>query len=187
MIKKLFTVLFFTTSTFVFAQSNWKVDKAHSKVSFNITHLMISEVTGNFGEFDIEAIADDSFSSPNFTVTIKTASVDTDNEGRDKHLRSNDFFGAEEFPNMTFTTTKVEMTGEKTFKLTGDLTIRDVTSSVTLDGKVNGVITNRRNQKLKAGLKITGSIDRLFFKIGGKSASIGNEVEIVINMEMNQQ
>ncbi|TJY34680.1 YceI family protein [Pontimicrobium aquaticum] len=185
--KKLFTVLFFTVSSIVFSQSTWKADKAHSKVSFNITHLMISEVTGNFGDFNIEATADDTFSNPNFNVEIKIASIDTDNDGRDKHLRSDDYFGAEKFPTMVFKTTNVEMTGEKTFKLTGDLTIKDVTRSVTLDGKVNGIITNRRNQKLKAGLKITGTIDRLLFKVGGKTATLGDEVEIVINMEMNQQ
>jgi len=185
--KKIFSLLLLAVTVTTFAQSTWKVDKAHSKVIFNITHLMISEVTGNFGDFDIQATADDTFANPNFTVEIKTASVDTDNERRDNHLRSDDFFGTEEFPSMTFKTTSVEKTGEKTFKLIGELTIRGITNSITLNGKVNGIITNRRNEKLKAGLKLTGVIDRLAFKVGKKSASVGDEIEMTINMEMNQQ
>ncbi|TJY37780.1 YceI family protein [Pontimicrobium aquaticum] len=185
--KKLFTILFFTVSPIIFAQSKWKVDKAHSKVSFNITHLMISEVTGNFDDFNIEATANDTFSNPNFNVEIKTASIDTDNDGRDKKLRGNDYFQVEDFPIISFKTTNVEMTGDKTFKLTGELTIKNITKTVSLDGVVNGVITNSSNQKLKAGLKITGAIDRLLFKVGSKSVSLGDEVQIVINIQMNQQ
>jgi len=185
--NKIVALLLLVGSITTFAQSTWKVDKAHSKVSFNITHLMISEVTGNFGDFDIEATADDAFADPSFTVEIKTASVDTDNERRDNHLRSDDFFGVEKFPSMSFKTTTVEKTGEKTFKLIGELTIRGITNSVTLNGKVNGVITNKRNEKLKAGIKITGVIDRLAFKVGEGFAALGDEVEMTINMEMNQQ
>lgn len=125
--KKASTLLLLLFTIATFAQSTWKVDKAHSKVSFGVTHLLISEVTGNFGDFDIQATADDAFGNPSFTVDIKTASVNTDNSGRDKHLRSDDFFGVETFPSMTFNTTSVEKTGEKTFNLTGDLTIKDVT------------------------------------------------------------
>ena len=171
----------------VSAQSTWKADNAHSKVGFAISHLMISEVEGRFGEFDIMATADDAFSEPSFTVEIKTASIDTDNERRDGHLKSDDFFGAETHPSITFETTAFEKTGEKTFKLTGDLTMHGVTKPVNLEGKLNGIITDQRSEKLKAGLKLTGTIDRNDFGIGSKPFPVGDEVEMTIHLEMAQQ
>lgn len=183
----LITLLCFIAYTSLTAQSTWKADKAHSNINFAISHLVISEVTGNFGKFDIEATADEEFSNPNFTVSIKTASINTGNEKRDDHLRSDDFFGVETHPAIEFKTTSFENTGEKTFKLTGDLTMHGVTKPVTLEGKLNGIITDERSKKLKAGLKLTGEVDRKDFEIGGSLAPIGNEVDITINMEMAQQ
>ena len=173
--------------TLVTAQSTWTVDKAHSKIGFDITHLLISEVDGNFDEFEITANADDTFMEPTFEVTINTASIDTDNERRDGHLKSADFFDVEAHPTMTFKTTSVEKTGDNTFTMVGDLTLHGVTKSVTLEGKVNGVITDQRSQKLKAGLKLTGTINRIDFGVGEESAAIGNEVDLTINLEMAQQ
>ena len=171
----------------VSAQSTWKSDGAHSKVGFAITHLMISEVEGNFGEFDITATATDTFEDVDFTADIKTTSIDTDNSRRDDHLRSDDFFAAETHPAITFKTTGYEKTGDKTFALTGDLTMHGVTKPVTLEGKVNGIITDQRSQKLKAGLKITGTVNRLEFGVGGDTPSLGDDVELTINLEMAQQ
>jgi len=169
------------------SQSEWVADKAHSSVEFEITHLMISTVTGKFGEFAITATADDAFSTPNFSATIQTASVDTDNDRRDGHLRSTDFFEAETYPEMTFVTTSVEATGEKTFDLNGDLTMRGVTKPVTLKGSVMGVITDQRTQKLKAGVRLSTTINRRDFNVGEKMMMVGDEVEITIRMEMAQQ
>lgn len=184
--KSIFTLLFITCAT-LSAQSTWKADGAHSKVGFGISHLMISEVTGHFGEFDITAMADDGFSEPSFTVEIKTASIDTDNERRNGHLKSDDFFGAETYPEITFKSTSFEKTGDKTFKLTGDLTMHGITKPVTLEGKLNGIITDQRSQKLKAGLKLTGTLDRNDFGVGSKPFPIGDEVAMTINLEMAQQ
>lgn len=185
--KRVLFMLSFIACSVVSAQSTWKADNAHSKVGFAITHLMISEVEGHFGEFDISATADEAFSEPDFTVDIKTASVDTDNDRRDEHLRSADFFDAEANPSLTFKTTAFEKTGEKTFKLTGDLTMHGVTEPVTLEGKLNGIITDQRSQKLKAGLKLTGTVDRLAFGVGDDTPTLGDEVEMTINLEMAQQ
>ncbi|WP_339657012.1 YceI family protein [uncultured Maribacter sp.] len=184
--KTIFMFSFIACATLT-AQSTWKADTAHSNVGFAITHLMISEVEGHFSEFDIQATADDEFSNPDFTVDIKTASIDTDNDRRNEHLRSGDFFDAEAHPSLIFKTTSFEKTGEKTFKLTGDLTLHGVTKSVTLDGKLNGIITDQRSQKLKAGLKLTGTLDRLAFGVGGETPTLGDEVEMTINLEMAQQ
>lgn len=185
--KKIAYTLSFISCVTLTAQSTWKADGAHSKVGFAISHLMISEVEGHFGEFDITATADDAFSDPDFTVEIKTASIDTDNERRDTHLKSDDFFAAESHPAITFKTTALEKTGEKTFKLTGDLSMNGVTKPVNLEGKLNGIITDQRSQKLKAGLKLTGTIDRKDFGVGSKPFPVGDEVDMTINLEMAQQ
>ena len=185
--KKVSIVALFLFGVLASAQSTWKVDKAHSRISFDITHLMISEVTGNFKEFEITAMADDTFGNASFEVEINAGSFNTDNERRDNHLRSADFFEVEKFPTLRFVSTAYEQTGEKTFKLTGDLTIHGVTKSITFDGKINGVITNNRTQKLKAGLKLTGVFNRLDFMVGTESPSIGNDVSFTVNLEMAQQ
>lgn len=185
--KKTIVAIAFLTGLVVSAQSTWKSDGAHSKVGFSITHLMISEVEGHFSDFDITATATDTFGDAEFMVDIKTTSIDTDNDRRDDHLRSADFFDAEKFPTITFKSTGYEKTGEKTFKLTGDLAMHGVTKPVTLEGKVNGVITDQRSQKLKAGLKLTGTINRLDFGVGGETASLGNEIDLTVHLEMAQQ
>jgi len=185
--KKASFILSFIACATLTAQSTWKSDAAHSKVGFAITHLMISEVEGHFGEFDITATADETFSEPNFSVDVKTASIDTDNDRRDDHLRSADFFDAETHPSLTFTTTGFEKTGDKTFKLTGDLTLHGVTKPITLEGKLNGIITDQRSKKLKAGLKLTGTVNRLEFGVGGDTPTLGDDVDMTIHLEMAQQ
>jgi len=185
--KKAIVLVALFVGTVVSAQTTWKADNAHSKIGFAISHLMISEVEGRFGEFDITATADDAFSEPSFDVEINTASIDTDNERRDGHLKSDDFFAAETHPTITFKTTGFEKTGEKTFKLTGDLTMQGVTKPVILEGKLNGVITDQRSKKLKAGLKLTGTVNRLEFGVGGDTPTLGDDVEMTINLEMAQQ
>jgi polyisoprenoid-binding protein YceI len=186
--KKSVFVLFLITSAALTAQSTWKADRAHSKIGFSITHLMISEVEGQFGEFDITATANDSFSDPKFTVDIKSASIDTDTERRDNDLRSDHFFDVANYPSISFKSTSIEKTGDKTFKLTGDLTMHGVTKPVSLDGKLIGIITDQRSQKLKAGLKLTGVLNRKDFGVGASSmAPVGDDVTLNINLEMAQQ
>jgi len=185
--KRTVIMAFLCGTLFLHAQSTWKSDKAHSNMNFSISHLVISEVTGKFNDFDITAQADDSYSNPDYMATVQTASVNTDNERRDGDLKSERFFDVENYPTMTFKSTSVEKTGEKTFKLTGDLTLHGVTKPVTLDGILNGIILDQRSQKLKAGLKFTGIINRTDFNVGGSMAPVGEEVVITINTEMNQQ
>lgn len=180
-------VLFFVYSLTISAQSNWKADNSHSGVNFTITHLMISEVTGNFGTFEILAVADDAFSNPEFNVTIQVSSINTGNERRDNDLRSDRFFDVANFPTITFKSTGVEKTGENTFKLTGDFTMHGVTKSIELNGKLNGIITDRRSQKLKAGLKFATTLKRSDFGVGGSMAPVSDEVEVNINLEIAQQ
>jgi len=148
------------SSVSLFAQSNvWKLDRAHSGITFTIKHMVISEVTGRFDDFDITFVS----SKPDFTDatlegTIKVGSIDTGNPNRDKHLKTDDFFNAEKFPEIRFKSTSVEKVDEKNYKITGDLTIRDVTKKVTWDAVLNGTLKSARGTR--AAWKATLPINR---------------------------
>ncbi len=175
------------------AQSKWSFDKAHSKISFNVEHLVISEVSGQFAAFDGEVnSSSDDFSGSNISFTIDVASVDTDNERRDGHLKSDDFFNAEKFPKITFKGKSLKQVEGKKYQLTGDLTIRDVTKEVVLDVKYGGTITDPYGN-VKAGFKITGNINRFDFNLKWNAALesgglvVGENVEIVGNIELKKE
>ena len=112
----------------------WNIDTSHSEVTFAVRHMMISTVRGKFNTFG--GTIDFNESDPTLStiaVSIDVASVDTRDEKRDGHLKSGDFFDAEKYPTLTFTSTKVEKLSDKRARVTGDLTIKDVTRSVVLD------------------------------------------------------
>ena len=106
---KSFFILVLIATTTLTAQNTWKADTANSNINFAVSHLMISEVTGSFSEFNIEATADEAFGEPSFTVSIPISSIYTGNSRRDDHLRSDDFFAAEKHPSMDFKTTIVSL------------------------------------------------------------------------------
>jgi polyisoprenoid-binding protein YceI len=115
------------------------IDPAHTRIGFSARHAMVTKVRGAFNEFDGGATLD--FADPTNSsahLTIQTASVDTRNAQRDAHLRTNDFFDAPTYPTITFTSTSVRAIGDETFELVGDLTIKDVTKSVTLTLEFTG-------------------------------------------------
>lgn len=170
----------------------WKSDKSHSGVNFSVSHMVVAEVTGGFKDFDATlTVTQDDFSDMTIEANIKAASIDTKNENRDNHLRAGDFFDAEKFPDITFKSTKVETDGEGNFKITGDLTIRDVTKSVMLDTRLKGTVTDNRGN-LKAGFKATTTIDRFDYGIlwnktldsGG--LIVGKNVDITLLFEFNK-
>ena len=171
----------------------WKSDAAHSRVSFGVTYMMLSEVTGRFTEFEAElAQGKEDFSGSTVNATIATKSINTDNESRDKHLRSDDFFNAEKFPTITFVSTSFLKTGEKSYRITGNLTMRDVTKEVTLEATYMGMITDPRGNT-RAGFKATGTVDRQEFGVrwnkaidaGGVIA--GDNVEITLLLQFIKQ
>ncbi|MDN5204917.1 YceI family protein [Fulvivirgaceae bacterium BMA10] len=168
------------------AQSTWKVDKGHSSINFSVSHFLISDVTGNFSDFDIEAISDDKLDNPKVKVSINAASIDTNNDKRDDHLKADDFFGVEKYPNITFNSAVFENLGDGKFSITGDLSIKGITKEAVFDGKIRGIITDR-NGRLKAGLKLTTVVKREEFNVGNGMASIGDDVTVEINLEMSQQ
>lgn len=165
--KKLLPILFMTfLSSTIFAQATWKADKAHSQVSFGITHLGISEVEGLFNEFDatIEASKED-FSDARYVVEIQVPSINTGVEMRDNHLRNADFFDAEKFPKMTFVSTSSKKIEEGKYKVAGNLTFHGVTKPVILDVWHRGTIENQ-NGNLVSGFAISGNIKRSDFNLG---------------------
>lgn len=119
--------------------STWVIDPSHSIAEFGVKHLMVSTVKGRFGEIAGTLTLDESdITRSSVEVTINVASVDTRDAKRDEHLRSADFFDAEHYPVITFKSTKVEPNGKDRLKVTGDLTIRDVTRPVVLDAELGG-------------------------------------------------
>jgi polyisoprenoid-binding protein YceI len=171
----------------------WKLDKSHSQVKFSVTHMVISEVTGVFKEFDVTfSSARNDFTDATIDATIKTASIDTGNENRDKHVRSDEFLNAEKFPEMKFKSTKVQRDGENNYKITGDLTIRDITKSIVLDTEYKGSINDMRGNPVVA-FKATTIVDRFEFGttwdkvIEGGGLVAGRDVEITLLMEFREQ
>ncbi len=180
-------------SSSAFAQAVWKSDLSHSRVNFAVSHMVVAEVTGSFTEFEVTMRAsNDDFSDAEIEATIKTASVNTDNERRDGHLRSDDFFNAEAFPAITFKSTSIEKSGKNSFNITGDLTIRDITMPVVLATSFKGTIRDARGNT-KAGFKATTVVNRFEFGTKWNSALdsggliAGENVDVTLLMEMNKQ
>lgn len=119
----------------------WQIDKSHSQIHFSVKHMMIAKVRGTFEEWDVEIDFDeDNPAATTLTAVIDTDSINTRDEKRDEHLRSPDFLNADEYPEMVFTSTRIEQTGPNRGRLIGDLTIRDVTHEVALDVAHAGVL-----------------------------------------------
>ncbi|MEQ8425950.1 MAG: YceI family protein, partial [Cyclobacteriaceae bacterium] len=184
------TLMFLSSIAAVsYGQATWNIDQAHSKIGFNVTHMVVSEVEGNFKQFEGKILAkSDDFSGSDVEFTAQVASVDTDNERRDGHLRSDDFFSAEKFPTITFKGNLVK-TGDK-YQLKGKLTLRDVTKDVAFDVTYGGTVNTGRG--MKAGFKVNGKINRLDYglkwsnKLESGEFVVADEVEIECKLELNK-
>jgi polyisoprenoid-binding protein YceI len=186
--KILFALLFAALGVTSAAANTWKVDPSHSKVEFTVTHLMISEVNGRFTQFDATLKqGKEDFTGSTVEAVIKTPSITTDNEGRDKHLKSDDFFNVEKHPEIKFVSNSFEKTGKDTYKISGALTIRDVTKPVVMEGKFLGS-TKDPWGNTKIGFKATTSINRQDFGVkwsksldsGGVVVSDNVDITLVI-------
>jgi polyisoprenoid-binding protein YceI len=139
----------------------WTVDKAHSELLFRVRHL-VSRVTGTFTDWDATIVAEPgNWNAGSVTVNVRTASIDTNQERRDTHLRSPDFFETETYPLMTFRSTSVVVRGEEV-TLTGDLTIRNVTRRVVLTGTFLGMAASAQGRD-RIGFAVSGKVNRLDF------------------------
>lgn len=185
------TLAFVITSAFSFAQTVWNLDKAHSAVTFTVKHMVISEVSGSFKDFTLNILSEkEDFSDARVESVIKVASISTDNEYRDKHLKSDDFFNAEKFPEIKFKSSSFEKAGENKYKITGDLTIRDVTKKVTFDAVLNGTLKTDRG--LLSAWKATAVINRFDYNLKWNKTietgglMVGKDVTITLNLELNK-
>lgn len=164
----------------------WSVDKAHSRFGFGVTHLSISEIDGNFKNFDatITAARPD-FSDATFEITADVASINTDIEQRDAHLKSPDFLDVEKYPKLTFKSTSFKKVSGKNYKLSGNLTFHGVTKPVTIDVVVNGPIVHPQSKKSVAGFKFTGKIKRSDFGIATSfpASALGEDLLLNANAE----
>ena len=151
-----------STGTFV-------LDKSHTEVGFIARHLMVSKVRGRFTDFEGTIVVADDPSESSVEVTIQAASINTNDENRDKHVRTNDFLSTDEFPALTFRSTKVELSSGGDWKVNGDLTVRGVTRPIVLDVQFEGVIQDPwGNQRL--GFTASGEIDRNDFGVSFNAA-----------------
>jgi polyisoprenoid-binding protein YceI len=122
---------------------SYTLDPAHTRIGFVARHAMVTKVRGQFNEFEGSVVVDaDDLAGSTARLTIQAASIDTRNEQRDGHLRSNDFLALEEYPEITFVSTGVKQTGATSLELTGDLTIKGVTNSVTVPFEFEGAATD---------------------------------------------
>src|ERR1700712_1476792 len=134
-----------TTTTPALSQltGSYTIDAAHSSIGFSARHAMVTKVRGTFDEFEGTAVLDgDNPAISSAKVTIKAHSIDTRNQQRDDHLKSNDFFSMDEFPEITFVSTSAAQKDETTFDLTGDLTVKGVTNSITIPFEYQGSATD---------------------------------------------
>lgn len=162
----------------------WVLDNAHTEIAFVARHAMVTKVRGKFDEFDAKVVIDEENPANNSaTATIKTASVNTGNADRDGHVRGEDFFNVEEFPEMTFTSTGFDATAGT---VTGDLTLKGITKPVTLDVEVFGVEEDPFGN-VRAGFEASTTINRKDFGVdfqaplGSGGVLVSEEIKIEID------
>ena len=172
--------------------TTWKIDPTHSEVNFKVKHLVVSTVRGNFDNFDATVETDkEDFSDAKIKFEADVNSINTKNEQRDAHLKSADFFDAENHPKMSFESTSVKKISDYELQVKGNLTLRGVTKEVTLDVVYNGTVNGLYNNEV-AGFEIRGKLNRFDYGLqwnalteaGG--VAVSNEVKIEVLAEFNK-
>ena len=179
--KLLFAVILFLQASAFAQTTTWKNDKMHSKLTFTVTHLLVSDVDGLFKNFDVTITTTKAdFSDAVFDLSAEAASINTEVEMRDNDLKSANFFDVANYPKITFKSTAIKPNGQSKYKLTGNLTMHGVTKLVTMDLWYRGTTENPMSKKKDAGFKLTGTLKRSDFNIASKtpSAIVSDEVEI---------
>jgi len=163
----LIAVTVFSLSAFTI-NSAWKNDPAHSQLGFTVSHLGINDISGFFKDFTVSVNSSKAdFSDAVFTLSGKTASIDTRVEARDNHLKSADFFDVEKFPELSFKSTSIKKAG-KGYKLNGNLTLHGITKPVMMNLIYKGKTINPMSKKETVAFQISGSVKRSDFEIGAK-------------------
>lgn len=172
--------------------TQWTIDAMHSDVLFKVKHLMITTVTGRFTSFSATMLSDSAdFSDAEINFTAETGSISTGLEQRDNHLKSDDFFNADKFPTLSFTSTNITPSGNGEFELTGMMTIRDTTKEITLKGEFGGIQQDFYGNT-KAGFELTGKINRKEFGLMWDAVTeaggivVSDEVRLALNVQMQK-
>ena len=176
-----------TTSIPGYLAGTWDIDASHSDVSFTVRHMMVSKVRGRFGKFSGEIVTGENLSDSSVTATIDATSIDTNNEQRDGHIRSADFFDVDNHPEWTFRSTALRVDGED-LALDGELTLKGVTRPVTLALEVNGFGPDALGGT-RAGFSASTTIDRNDFGVDikmpldGGGVVVSDKVQIHLEIE----
>ena len=196
--KKLFTTAAASLliASAAMAQVKWKVDASHSKLGFSVVHAMVTETEGKFKVFDgtAESKTDMDFTNANINFTADVNSINTEDEKRDGHLKSPDFFDAEKFPTITFKSTsmKLDGKGKTSYILEGDLTMHGITKRVKFNAIGAATTVKDPWGNIKTGFKVSGIISRKDFGLVWNKALeaggvlVSDEVTISCNIELNQ-
>ncbi|MGA0559935.1 YceI family protein [Larkinella sp. VNQ87] len=175
------------------ATTVWTIDPSHSEIQFKVRHLMVSNVTGKFTSFEGQAETNgDSFDGAKLTFSADIDSIQTGAEQRDGHLKSADFFDAANHPKLIFESTSVTKTGDDTYDIVGDLTIRGITKSVTLKAEEGGQMVDFYGNT-KAGFEITGTIKRKEFGLSWDAVTeaggvvVSDDVKLILNVQVGRQ
>ncbi len=175
------------------SQTQWTIDASHSNIQFTVSHMVVAEVTGRFGEFSgTVTTAKEDFADAKADVTIKTGSINTDNTKRDEHLKSEDFFDAVKFPESKFISKSVAKAADGTYIISGDLTMKGITKPIQLEAVYKGQVKDPWGGT-RAGWKAKSSLDRFDFGLtwnklidtGG--LVVGRIVELNFNVELVKQ
>lgn len=166
----------------------WNADPAHSAVEFSARHLVVTKVRGAFPSFTASVEVADDLTQSKISAEIDVASVTTGESERDNHLRSADFFDAEKYPKITFTSTSITGSGDK-YKLTGDLTMRDTTRSITLDLEFNGVSKDPWGNT-RTGYSASGELSRKDFgmewnvPLEGSGMLVSDKIQLALEIQL---
>jgi len=175
------------------ATKNWALDPAHSEIHFKVKHLVISTVTGSFGQFSGTAVTpEDTFQNGEISIAINAASINTNNEQRDGHLRSAEFFDADAHSEITIKTTSIKQVSGDDYLIMADFTMRGVTKSIEFKGEYGGQATDAWGNE-KVGLEVKGKINRKDFGLNwnavieGGGLTVSDEVKLIANLQFVKQ
>jgi polyisoprenoid-binding protein YceI len=181
-----------TATTTLIPAGTWAVDPKHSTVEFQVKHMGIANVKGKFNEFAGTLEIGDDLATAKATGTVKVASVDTNEEQRDAHLRSADFFDAETHPELSFAATAIEPVDEETFRIAGDLTLHGITRPITLEAVVQGTDRDPWGND-RVGLEVVGQLKRSDYDmkfnqaLGSGNMLVGDKVKLVLDISAVKQ
>lgn len=170
----------------------WQQDAAHTTIGFSAKHMVVTNVAGKFKDFTIKVKSDkQDFSDAKIEVRIKASSINTENDMRDNHLRSDDFFAADKYPEIVFVSTSMKNLGDDKYAVIGDLTIRGITKKVTLDAEFGGVVKDPWGNT-KAGFSLNGSLNRFDYGLKWNNAIeaggliVGEKIKINCDIELQK-